>query len=150
MVWGFNGNDAVLYGGTGNDTLYGGRGDDSMGGEGTCDQDHTAPDGDDALDDGPGEDQLSDGSSGNDTLKDGTEHDELHASSGNDILRGGELVDDMWGGYGDDTLYGSGDDGFSDYLNCQEGTNDVAYAGAGDRVSWSCEKVIKSGKIQRF
>jgi hypothetical protein len=83
-------------------------------------------------------------------MKGGTEHDELHASSGNDILRGGELVDDMWGGYGEDTLYGSGDDGFSDYLNCQEGTNDVAYAGAGDRVSWSCEKVIKSGKIQRF
>ena len=79
--------------------------------------------------------------------------DTLFAGNGNDVLKGGELVDQLYGGNGDDTLYAGKRDGFSDYLNCEAGTGDVAYAGHGDRVSRDCEKVIpysKNAEIHRF
>jgi Ca2+-binding RTX toxin-like protein len=151
MVWGYTGND-TLGGGSSSDTIYGGRGDDQMNGA-ACDTPYTVPDGDDTLNGGPGEDTLRDTGEGNDTLIGGSEFDKLFAGNGNDVLKGGELVDQLYGGNGDDTLYAGKRDGFSDYLNCEAGTGDVAYAGNGDRVSRDCEKVIpysKNAEIHRF
>jgi len=151
MLWGYNGRD-VLGGGSSSDTIYGGRGNDQMNGA-ACDTPYSVPDGDDTLIGGPGDDILRDTGEGNDTLIGGPLADDLFGGDGNDVLKGGQLVDDLYGGNGDDTLYAGKRDGFSDYLNCEAGTADVAYAGHGDRVSRECEKVIpysKNAEIHRF
>jgi Ca2+-binding RTX toxin-like protein len=151
MLWGYNGND-TLGGGSSSDTIYGGRGDDQMNGA-ACDTPYSVPDGDDTLNGGPGEDTLRDTGEGNDTLIGRSGVDKLFAGNGNDVLNGGESFDQLYGGNGDDTLYAGKRDGTPDYLNCEAGTGDVAYAGHGDRVSRDCEKVIpysKNAKIHRF
>ncbi|MFO0878012.1 MAG: calcium-binding protein [Gemmataceae bacterium] len=83
--------DAVVYGGSGIDTLSGGGGRDNLQG-GT---------GNDVLDGGINDDVLF-GGSGNDTLKGGHGLDRLYGDDGNDILVGGSHRDWFNGGAGVD------------------------------------------------
>ena len=106
------GGDDVVHGGGGNDIIYGGRGDDRLyGGRG-----------DDRLYGGKGDDRL-------------------YGGKGDDRLNGRRGDDRLYGGSGDDRLDGRDGTGFSDRLQCDGGSNDVALADARDVVSPTCEQV---------
>ena len=83
---------AMLNGGTGNDTLTGYATDDAM----------TGGAGDDTLDGVAGNDTLA-GGDGNDKLYGGAGDDTLTGGIGNDVLDGGAGADNLAGGMGDDT-----------------------------------------------
>lgn len=84
----YGGDDDILSGGEGNDTLYGGGGNDVLMG-------------------GSGRDRLH-GEVGNDSLYGGYDKDTLSGEEGNDSLKGGHHNDYLSGGDGNDTLNGTG------------------------------------------
>ncbi|WP_458790512.1 Hint domain-containing protein [Yoonia sp. MH D7] len=116
LIYGYEGNDSIEAG-DGNDEIYGGTGNDTVGGG----------DGDDAIYGGDGNDSLA-GNAGNDIIDGG---------AGNDIIRGGDGEDDVSGGIGEDTIFGGDDDDTvnggagNDTLDGGQG-NDVVYGEDGD------------------
>ncbi|MFS2126780.1 Ig-like domain-containing protein [Pseudomonas sp. Pseusp97] len=106
---GGNGHD-ILYGGTGNDTLNGGNGNDSLYG-------------------GAGNDTLN-GDGGNDLLVGNEGNDILNGGAGDDILIGGKGSDTLTGGAGADTfLWRAGDTGSATITDFK--------ASEGDRIDLS-------------
>ncbi|GAA2140012.1 hypothetical protein GCM10009844_09280 [Nocardioides koreensis] len=105
------GQDGVVYGTPGNDTLNGTAGDDMICGLGGNDT-INGKDGSDTLVGGEGDDTLvgGDGSdsafggSGIDTLTGGNGDDTLNGGDGNDALSGGNGADGLSGGDGDDSI----------------------------------------------
>lgn len=114
---GTSGENLILSGDTGDDTLSGSDGDDQVNGY----------DGDDTVSGGDGRDDLH-GGSGDDRVSGGDGDDTLHGQDQNDILQGNDGNDTMFGHNDDDIL--SGGDG-DDTLNGGDG-NDVLRGGAGD------------------
>ena len=114
MLWGGEGNDALLGQG-GNDLLVGGAGDDAL----------TGGDGADELYGGEGDDTL-DGGADNDYLAGDAGVDTLSGGDGNDVMQAGEGDDTLDGGAGTDILFGESG---ADILTGGEG-NDTLYAGA--------------------
>ncbi len=116
LILGFGGNDSidagegddVVFGGTGNDTIEGGAGNDQLMGN----------DGDDVITGGDGDDMIF-GAEGDDSLAGNAGNDKIEGSEGDDTIRGGDGEDDLWGGLDDDTVFG-GDD------------NDTVAGGAGN------------------
>ncbi|MEW8087775.1 MAG: calcium-binding protein, partial [Candidatus Thiodiazotropha endolucinida] len=86
LLHGYSGQDNLIRGEGGEDTLYGREGEDTL---------YGGDDGD-TLYGREGDDLLS-GERGNDTLR---------GEAGDDNLKGGVGRDNLWGGYGDDTLHG--------------------------------------------
>jgi Ca2+-binding RTX toxin-like protein len=92
--------NAMLFGGSGNDTLTGGLNNDTLHGD----------TGDDVLKAGPGNDAV-DGGDGNDIIDGGAGNDQLHGGLGNDSIDGGVGLDRIFGGDGQDQIVGGpGDD----------------------------------------
>ena len=91
----YRGDNLMILGGAGNDTLEGRNGSDSLSGGA----------GNDSLNGGSGNDFL-DGGSGSDTLDGGYGEDSLYGGAGADSLYGGYGTDTLWGGAGNDTLTG--------------------------------------------
>jgi serralysin len=129
LMEGGSGDDSI-FAGTGNDTLYGGDGNDSgivkigafffMGG----------------LYGGDGNDFI-DGGRGDDTLDGGAGNDALYGGEGNDSLTGGGGDNFMDGGQGDDTLFGSdgvGNGTGSNILYGGEGNDTLKGAGGIDTL----------------
>src|SRR5690606_15085304 len=108
-IYGFIGND-VITGGAGNDTLYGDSGADQLNG-------------------GDGVDTLY-GGTDNDVLSGGNDNDKLYGEAGDDVLNGGEGADSLYGGDDNDTLNGDAGD---DRLDGGNG-NDIAYGGDGNDI----------------
>ncbi len=120
-----NGDDDVIYAGTGNDVAIGNAGDDEIYG-------------------GGGMDTLF-GDAGNDFIEGGDDNDVIKGDSidvpmelhGNDYIDGGNGADIIWGNSGNDNMFGGddndilyGDDG-DDYLDGEAGMNTL-YGGAGN------------------
>ena len=117
-----DGNDAILPGDTGNDDLiYGGNGRDTI----------VAGDGDDRAFGDSGNDALF-GGAGNDALFGGSGNDTLTGDIGSDTLDGGNDSDTLYGGAAADTLYGGG---AGDHLFGGDG-NDLIETGAGSDSVW--------------
>jgi Ca2+-binding RTX toxin-like protein len=156
-LWGYAGDDA-LHAGSGMDVAYGGKGNDFILGYGNSVTD--PGDAEDTLDGGPGDDELE-GGLGRDTVLGREGSDTLYGdydtggdpsfphTAQADVIRGGEGTDRLHGGFGADRIYGSGDKFTTDYIYCDEGNGDIAYAGPRDKVAWSCEKV-KGGPFSRI
>jgi Tol biopolymer transport system component len=117
IFFGRGGND-VLYGVAGNDCLY--------------------------------------GQSGNDRLSGGSGTDRLYGGSGSDRLRGGPGADRLNDAHGrDQFIGGAGSDRIDardrtradrrrrDAVSCGAGRRDIAYVDRADRVSRSCERVVR-------
>src|SRR5262249_52847527 len=112
---------AVLNGGAGNDTIIVGSGHDN------------------ALNGGPGNDRLT-GGTANDTLNGGTGDDVLHGGGGNDIVVGGPGADSVLGDGADDTITWQIGDGNDSVVDGGTGTNDrlrVILSNAADTLSFS-------------
>jgi Ca2+-binding RTX toxin-like protein len=126
---------ALVYGGSGNDTLEGGNASDTLvGGDdndrligGSHDDQLIGGSGDDHLTGQNGHDSLS-GGTGQDTLKGGTGYDTLKGGEGSDSLDGSDGKDKLSGGSGRDTLNGGN---HNDKL-VGDGGNDVLRGGNGD------------------
>lgn len=128
VVFGQNGNDkisvsnstgvaAVLFGGSGNDTLTGGSAADELdGGAGNDTLNGGA--GNDVLCGGQGNDNVN-GGAGNDRVGGDAGNDRLRGDGGDDVLLGNAGNDDLDGGAGNDRLFG------------QEG-NDSLFGGIGN------------------
>jgi Ca2+-binding RTX toxin-like protein len=125
-VFGLGGNDtitldetngalpsALLFGGTGNDTLTGGSGNDLLFGEA----------GDDVLN-GKGGNDLMFGGDGNDVLTGGTGNDQVFGQAGNDrmIWNPGDGMDLNEGGDGIDTVEVNGGNGAETFTATANGT----------------------------
>ena len=128
----WSGEDIVIRGGGGADTIRTGEGNDVLHGQA----------GDDVIEGGQGEDWLT-GGVGDDTLDGGHDGDTLEGNAGDDVLKGGGGSDWIMGGTDDDTIYG-GDDG--DVLEGGEG-DDAVYGGIGGDVlrGGEGEDVIEGG-----
>ena len=90
-VYGTAGDDELLAGGDGNDSIYGYGGNDRLEGRGGNDTLY-GHEGDDTLIGGDGDDYLA-GQEGNDILEGGAGNDFLGAGPGNDVLTGGTGAD---------------------------------------------------------
>lgn len=131
------GNEQLVNGNGGNDTLSGGWGDDTLyGGNAASPNGHLLfSDGKDSLDGGQGNDSLF-GGSGNDTLLGGSQNDTLMGGLGDDYLNGGLHDDTLIGGRGDDHL--RDDSGVNRFIGVQSGDGfgrgeiDILTGGAGD------------------
>lgn len=132
LIYGFDGDDTIRAG-NGNDEVYGGAGSDSVDG-GRGDDLIFGGAGDDDLKGGGGRDVVY-GGAGNDTVAGSNEDDKLYGDGGNDaligglgddLLKGGAGHDQLRANDGDDTLFGGAGD---DVLTTGQG-NDVAYGGA--------------------
>lgn len=104
---------AVVFGGTGADSITGGTGPDRLSGDEGDDQ-LSGEDGDDIMSGGAGNDAMF-GQAGNDYLYGDADADSIDGGTGNDFLQGdwtndpGQFAgDSLVGGDGDDTLYGWG------------------------------------------
>ena len=86
------GNDSLLRGGGGADTIFGGDGIDRLEGQ----------DGNDVLD-GGSEDDVLVGGNGDDTLIGGSGDDQLHGQNGDDFIIGGD-ADQIFASAGDDFI----------------------------------------------
>ncbi|MCI0455944.1 MAG: hypothetical protein L0Z62_03055, partial [Gemmataceae bacterium] len=133
---GGDGNDVLIYEGSGPTTLRGGLGNDQLRGGWGHDRLH-GDDGNDTLDGGSGNDLLE-GWVGADQLNGGGGHDTLYGNSGNDVLTGGDGNDELYGndhldvpGFtsGNDKLFGQAGDDFlsggigNDYLDGGDGND---------------------------
>ena len=109
----YRGDNLMILGGAGNDTLEGRNGSDSLSG-GAGNDYLSGYVGNDTLWGGAGNDtiygndgaDLLDGGTGNDTLDGGYGEDSLYGGAGADSLYGGYGNDSLWGGAGNDTLTG--------------------------------------------
>ena len=125
LILGFEGNDSIdagdgddrVFGGADNDTIDGGVGNDVLSGD----------DGDDVIEGGDGDDMLF-GNDGNDDLSGGDGMDKLEGGHGDDTLTGGAGNDDLWAGAGNDRIVGGDGD---DVANGGSG-NDVILGNAGN------------------
>ncbi len=157
---GDDGNDSLLYEGSGTATLYGGVGRDELrGGSGN---DHLeggdgsdflqGGDGNDFLDGGNDKDRIE-GGTGNDTLIGGDGNDNLSGNDGADVLDGGEGRDQLRGGDGDDYLDGGiGDDRLSgqagnDTLLGSSGNDSLRGDEGDDRLEGGDGRDILSGDV---
>ena len=147
LIYGFGGNDSIdagngddeVYGGTGNDTIEGGDGDDWVsGGTGNDVVDGGAGNdtlngnqGDDTLNGGDGDDVVN-GGFGDDSIEGGAGDDVLNGEDGDDTIRGGTGNDMVNGGEGDDDLYGGAG---NDKIEGSEG-DDTLTGGSGDDDIW--------------
>ncbi|MDX6706635.1 MAG: hypothetical protein QOI48_2481 [Solirubrobacteraceae bacterium] len=129
------------------------RGDTGLGGPGT--DIFFSRGGNDVLYGVAGNDCLY-GGSGNDRLSGGSGTDRLYGGSGNDRLRGGPGADRLNDAHGrDQFIGGAGNDRIDardrtradrrrrDAVSCGAGKRDVAYVDRTDRVSRSCERVVR-------
>ena len=141
IIYGFGGNDTIdagdgddeVYGGVGDDTITGGDGNDTVYGGAGDDVIDTSNPNDDALPDigypglypadtDPNDDKDTVfGGAGNDTIFTGDDDDVIFGGAGNDTIDAGWDDDEVRGGAGDDTIIGN------------EG-NDTIYGNAGDDV----------------
>ena len=158
IKYGTSGNDKLLTGTSGNDTIYGLDGNDRI----------ITDDGDDIVDAGDGDDEVNGyqgvgsayifypatgikkihGGNGNDFIVGGSSNDELfgdagidvlYGRNGNDILDGGEGADYMDGGSGNDIYYVSD---IYDLIDDTSG-NDTAYVSTSFvKIPSFIEKVI--------
>jgi len=158
IKYGTSGNDKLLTGTSGNDTIYGLDGNDRI----------ITDDGDDIVDAGDGDDEVNGyqgvgsayifypatgikkihGGNGNDFIVGGSSNDELfgdagidvlYGRNGNDILDGGEGADYMDGGSGNDIYYVSD---IYDLIDDASG-NDTAYVSTSFvKIPSFIEKVI--------
>ncbi len=125
LILGFGGNDSIdagdgddrVFGGDGNDTIDGGVGNDGLVGD----------DGDDTISGNDGDDMIF-GNAGNDELFGGEGNDKLEGGIGDDLLEGGDGDDDLWAGAGNDRVVGGEGD---DVANGGSG-NDVILGNAGN------------------
>ena len=121
-----SGEDDVLNGGSGDDTIRGSAGDDTIDG-GSGDDKIRGRGGDDAISGSSGDDDLH-GGSGDDTIYGDSGDDTLRGKTGDDRLYGGSGDDTLYGKVGNDTLYGGAGD---DELRGNKG-DDTLYGGSGD------------------
>ncbi|MEU8237359.1 calcium-binding protein [Actinoplanes missouriensis] len=117
---------ALVYAGTGNDTLTGGSGNDTLLGEAGNDR-VTGGAAHDTLRGGAGNDSL-DGGNGNDTVYADAGDDKVWGGTGNDVLRGSTGNDSLHTGTGNDTAYGEAG---NDRITGEDG-NDTIRGGAGN------------------
>ncbi|MCE9525292.1 MAG: DUF11 domain-containing protein, partial [Planctomycetales bacterium] len=122
--------DAVLFGGAGNDYLFGGAGKDQLDGGSGNDHLFGGLD-DDALCGGDGNDFLY-GQQNNDFLSGDAGNDHLFGEGGDDHLQGGIGNDYLYGGIGNDRLYGQAG---NDFLFGEAG-QDILVAGDGNDKLW--------------
>ena len=126
VVGGPDGNDSLVGGALG-DTIRGGGGNDTIRGNGGADlligqlgadsifggaggDTIQGNEGDDTVDGGAGADDI-DGGDGDDSLLGGAGNDTIVGMAGADVLRGGTDADDLRGGDGADSIFGdAGDD----------------------------------------
>ena len=137
LIYGFDGNDTILagdgndeiFGGAGDDSISGGRGDDLIFG-GTGDDTLNGVGGSDTVFGGEGDDRIV-GANEDDTLYGEHGDDDISGGGGNDIIKGGAGDDLLKANDGNDTVFGGrGDDVLS-----LGGGDDIAYAGAdADRI----------------
>lgn len=133
------GPDTIL-GRDGNDVIFGKAGDDVLEGE----------KGNDRIRGGSGKDTMSGrsgndwmwGGSGNDVINGNRGNDHLYGGSGNDRIRGGFGKDVIRGGPGNDRIVSVGPKNEIDRISCGRG-KDVVHANRRDRVTKSCEKVVR-------
>ena len=118
-IHGYSGQDNLLSGEGGDDTLYGREQADTL----------LGGDDNDVLYGRDGDDQLE-GGRGNDILQGEAGRDELLGGFGGDSLQGGDGDDTLRGGVGNDTLRGDNDD---DILIGDAG-DDTLYGGSGSDV----------------
>ena len=118
LILGFEGNDSIAAG-DGNDEVFGGTGNDVIRGDA----------GNDTLSGDDGNDMVF-GGIGDDTLYGGAGDDKLEGAGGSDLLEGGDGNDDIWAGSSDDTVFGGAGD---DTIN-GGGQNDLLVGGSGDDV----------------
>jgi Ca2+-binding RTX toxin-like protein len=116
-VWGHGGNDTICIEATDDAMVWGGPGDDWIQGNN-------------------GEDWLK-GQNGADTIFGAGAADNIWGGQGDDIISGGGSGDSLWGDEGNDTITGEsgedyifGGDG-DDSINCGTGTEDFADGGEG-------------------
>ena len=111
------GDDDLLFGSEGDDTLSGGLGNDGLFGR----------EGGDSVSGGVGADSLY-GEEGDDMLFGGDGSDYVRGEQGDDVLYGEHGDDTLLGGNDDDTLYGGdGNDSLS-----REGGSDALFGGGGN------------------
>jgi hypothetical protein len=119
LIYGFGGDDSILAG-AGDDEVYGGDGNDTI----------VAAAGDDTVYGGDGDDSLE-GGSGDDTIIGGTGEDEQYGGLGNDTFLGGNGGDVVVGGE-DPDLDGDGESDDVDVLDLTgSGVANIDYV-AGD------------------
>jgi Ca2+-binding RTX toxin-like protein len=132
LDFGAEGNDDLIYGGTGNDTIDGNQGDDWIDGE-QDDDSLFGSDGDDTLIGGTGRDFI-DGGSDDDSILGGDGNDTVYGDDGADFVDGGSDDDSINGGDGDDTLLGGADDGFDDIFG-SDGSDSIVGGGGNDDLA---------------
>ena len=133
------GNDSLLRGGGGADTIFGGDGIDRLEGQ----------DGNDRLD-GGSEDDVLVGGDGDDTLIGGAGDDQLHGQNGNDFIIGGD-ADQIFASAGDDFIEL---DGLPDGAFIDGGTGidtlDLSKLSTGANINLSDGVVDVSGFVSQF
>ena len=124
IKYGTSGNDKLLTGTSGNDTIYGLDGNDRI----------ITDDGDDIVDAGDGDDEVNgyQGVGSAYIFYPATGIKKIHGGNGNDFIVGGSSSDELFGDAGIDTLYGrngndilDGGEG-ADYMDGGSG-NDIYY-----------------------
>ena len=131
------GNDDVVVGNPGNDTLHGGFGNDDLDG-GHGNDVVFGDNGRDVVKGGPGDDTVY-GGNGDDSIDGNSGNDKVFGDAGDDTMRGSEGRDTMDGGAGNDTVLGdSGSDivhgGAGNDRVSGNGSNDTVYGDDGDDV----------------
>jgi hypothetical protein len=130
VIFGHEGRDRIK-GGDGADYISGGQGSDELWGRDGNDE-LKGNDGDDYLTGHSGQDTVS-GGGGDDNVGGDTGADLLYGGAGRDKIAGGQHGDELYGDAGSDSLRGEtghdkiyARDGVPDYVNCGEGTRDLA------------------------
>ncbi len=108
VIFGSDGNDGAITGGTETDYLYGGGGNDVLNGD-------------------KGDDYIE-GNADDDTLSGGEGHDTLFGGTGADTLEGGKESDILAGGLGADTYKFTSGDGW-DWVTDSDGLGRIDYDG---------------------
>src|SRR5690606_26165657 len=141
-LWGRDGADDLLRGGTGTNRLFGRGGNDTLIAAGTADDTLDGGDGHDSLYGGDGNDLLV-GGAGNDSIESGRGDDLIRGGAGNDMLLGHEGDDLIEGGAGDDYIFGgSGNDTIDggsgdDVILADSGADSVSGGDGNDRFLYS-------------
>ena len=135
-VYGTSGNDNVIEGVAGGNTIYAGAGDDVVWGR--LDNDVIyGEDGNDVLN----------GNDGNDTLIGGNGNDVLNGNDGNDTLDGGSGNNTLYGGNGNDTyLLGFG--GGYNYIEDSSGINIIELKAEVSRSDVTFERIGNDFQIR--
>lgn len=116
-----NGNDDLIFGGDGNDTIFGDISADLANLEGLR---------------GIGGNDTIDGGSGDDSILGGGGNDSIDGGIGNDSIHGGYGSDSIWGNVGDDWI--SGWNG-ADYLSGGAGSDSIAGDDGNDTIDGGSE-----------